>query len=68
VTKYTKASDRSAVEIFAAPYRKALAKGQSEPQPENLDAWYERYAKHQREAGRTDPTNATRWTRPCGLG
>lgn len=54
VTKYTKASDRPAVEAFAEPYRAALRKGLSEPRPEDCNGFYDRYHKHQVELGQTD--------------
>lgn len=55
-------SDRPAVEAFAAPYRKALAKGLSEPQPETCDEWFKRYHTHQKASGLSDADKKkTRW-------
>jgi len=53
VAGFTKLTDRPAVEAFAKPYRKALRKGLSEPQPETCDEWYERYHAYQVELGHT---------------
>ncbi len=39
----TKRSDRPAVEAFALPYRRALAKGLREPRPEDCTGWFTRY-------------------------
>ncbi len=55
--------DRPAVEAFAKPYRKALAKGLSEPQPETCDEWYERFKKYRaKEVGSAEDDN-WRWSK-----
>ena len=56
VPNLSKLSDRPAVEAFAKPFRDALAKGLSAPQPETCDEWYERYHAYQLELGHTGST------------
>ena len=43
VPKATKPTDRAIAEEFAKPYRKVLAKGLSEPQPETCDEYFKRW-------------------------
>lgn len=52
VPNATKATDRAIAEAFAAPYRKALKKGLSAPQPETCTEYFERFAKHRSAIGK----------------
>src|SRR5262249_21931901 len=62
VKGYTSLDDKAAVEAFAKPYREALRKGLSEPQPETCDAFFKRYLEYQRASGVSDADKKkTRW-------
>ena len=67
VPNLSKLSDRPAVEAFAKPFRDALAKGLSEPQPETCDEWYERFATYRaKEVGgaEDDKWRWSKWISP----
>lgn len=60
--QFAKLSDRPAVEAIAKTYRKALAKGLSEPRPEDCDGLFGRCHDYALELGQTDADKkATRW-------